>query len=369
MFVNGEVMIDAGRIRSVTYIENLSGSSGEDDIDLAGKYLVPGFIELQINGGFGKDFTSSPDSIWEVAQKMPQFGVTSFLPTIITSPLETISKAQEIVKQDPGDEFCGAQPLGLHVEGPFINPAKKGTHSEKLIQDGSLEIIKDWTVDKGIKLVTLAPEQPNALQVVRELVSRGIIVSAGHSNATYDQALQGFEAGISYGTHIFNAQSPLQHREPGLVGALLANDAMPVGIIPDGIHVHPSVIEIVWKIKGSQYLTLVTDALVGLGMPPGQYTFGDFQIIVDDQIAKKPDGTISGSILSEDKALRNFIKFTGCSLEEALPTLTSTPARVLGLSDRGRIREGFVADLVVLDENLKVVITIASGKIVYQANT
>jgi len=171
---------------------------------------------------------------------------------------------------------------------------------------------------------------------------------------------------LSYGTHIFNAQSPLNHRDPGLPGALLSRSNITVGIIPDGIHIHPAVIELVWRLKGSENLTLVTDALIGLGMPPGQYIFGDFEIIVDHEVARKPDGTLSGSILSEDQALRNFIKFTGCSLAEALPTLTSTPAKVLGLSDRGKIKEGCIADFVVLNNDLKVVTTIASGKIAYK---
>lgn len=368
VFRQGEVVVNEKTIQSVCYTDKKPLANEKDVIDISGQYLVPGFIELQINGGFGMDFTSSPDSIWEVAEKIPRFGVTSFLPTIITSPFETISKAQKVVMQDPGDDFSGAIPLGLHVEGPFLNPIKKGTHSEELIQEPSLDHIKNWTLESGVRLVTLAPEQPKAFQVIRELVIRGIVVSAGHSNATYEQANQGFEAGITYGTHIFNAQSPLHHREPGLVGALLANPSIPVGIVPDGIHIHPSIVEIVWKIKGNQHLTIVTDALVGLGMPPGKYLFGDFEIVVDEEIAKKPDGTISGSILSEDKALRNFIKFTGCTLAESLPTLTSTPARVLGLSDRGKIQAGYVADLLVLDDNMEVMMTIASGRLAYQRN-
>ena len=366
VFRHGEIEFEKGVIQSIQFSDDQSRAAEKDSIDAKGNYLVPGFIELQINGGFGLDFTSQPDSIWDVAEKYPKFGVTTFLPTIITSPLETVAEAQSVVIKDPGKDFVGACPLGLHVEGPFLNPIKKGTHSESLIRDPELGLVENWTLENGVRLVTLAPEKPHALEVIKELAGRGITVSAGHSNATYAEAMKGFEAGITYGTHIFNAQSPLHHREPGLVGALLSNKTIPVGIVPDGIHVHPAAIEIVWEIKGSQYLTLVTDALVGLGMPPGKYRFGDFDTIVDETAARKPDGTLSGSILSEDKALRNFIQFTGASLEEVLPTLTAIPAQVINQSDRGKIEKGYVADLVMLDKDLQVVTTIAAGKIAYQ---
>ena len=366
VFRHGEIEIDKGIIQSIHFSDEQTKKQEKDTIDAKGNYLIPGFIELQINGGFGKNFTTQPESIWELAEKLTQFGVTTFLPTIITSPLEFVAKAQSVVTRDPGKDFVGAEPLGLHVEGPFLNPKKKGAHREALIRNPELGLIENWTIEKGVRLVTLAPENPNALEVIKELVKRSIIVSAGHSNATYAEAMKGFEAGITYGTHIFNAQSPLHHREPGLVGALLSNKTIPVGLIPDGVHVHPAAIEVVWEIKGSQYLTLVTDALTGLGMPPGRYGSGDYVTIVDDTAERLPNGTLSASILGEDKAIRNFIQFTSCSLEEVLPTLTSTPARVINLTDRGKIEKGYKADVVLLDKDLQVVTTIADGKVAYQ---
>jgi N-acetylglucosamine-6-phosphate deacetylase len=198
---------------------------------------------------------------------MTRFGVTSFLPTIITSPLETVAKAQSIVTEDPGKDFRGARPLGLHLEGPFLSPFKKGTHTESLLLEPSIERIENWYSDNGVSLVTLAPELPNALPVIKELVKRGIVVSAGHSNATYEEAMQGSKPG-SHTAPISSTPNPLNHRKPGLVGALLTNPTMPVGIVPDGFHIHPAVVNIVWQLKRSQYLTLVTDALAGLGMPP-----------------------------------------------------------------------------------------------------
>ena len=366
VFRPGEVEFKDGVIQSVQFSDEPRKSKDNNTMDAKGNYLVPGFIELQVNGGFGFQFTTQNDSIWEVAEKITRFGVTSFLPTIITSPLETVTNAQAVVTKDPGKDFVGASPLGLHVEGPFLNPIKKGAHPESLIQPPSLKSVEDWSLDNGIRLVTLAPENPNALDVVKALVKRGVIVSAGHSNATYAEAMQGFEAGITYGTHIFNAQSPLHHREPGLVGALLSTKSISVGIIPDSYHVHPAAVDIVWEVKGSQHLTLVSDAIEGLGLPPATYGEGEYAIIVDETAARKADGTLAGSILGEDQALRNLMKFSGCSLEKALPTLTSTPARVINLTDRGKIEKDCIADLVVLDKNLQVVTTIAAGKVAYQ---
>jgi len=361
----GEVEIENEVIRSVGFYKSDPKRLGSGSIDLGGNYLVPGFIELQINGGFGKDFTSSPKSIWEVARKLPRYGVTTFLPTIITSPYEKIFEAQEILAKGPEKYFIGAEPLGLHLEGPFLNPKKKGTHSKAFMKNPSIDEIDNWRLEKKIRLVTLAPELPNAIKVIKELSRRGIVIGAGHSYATYDEALIGIEAGITYGTHIFNAQTPMNHREPGLPGALLMHSNVTVGIIPDGFHVHPAIVNLVWKLKGHEKITLVTDAIVGLAMPPGNYTFGDFKIIVNEQIARKPDGTISGSILGENEALKNFVDFTKCSIDDAIPTLTSTPAKLLGLENKGYIKDGYIADLVELDGHLEVVKTFISGKIAF----
>jgi N-acetylglucosamine-6-phosphate deacetylase len=217
-----------------------------------------------------------------------------------------------------------------------------------------------------VRLVTLAPELPGALDVIRVLAERGVLVSAGHSLATYEEAEAGFAAGIRYGTHLFNAMPALQHREPGLPGALLTDPRITAGMIADGIHTHPAIVRLAWQVLGSARLNLVTDAMAALGMPPGRHLLGDFAVDVDATSARLADGTLAGSVLAQDQALRNLIAFTGCSLAEALPALTTTPARALGLSaERGRIAPGQVADLVLLSPDLEVETTIAEGKIVY----
>ncbi|HMQ51927.1 MAG TPA: N-acetylglucosamine-6-phosphate deacetylase [Anaerolineae bacterium] len=362
-----DILIDAGHIIDLGQTGQVARPVPAQLIDATDLLLVPGFIDLQLNGAFGHDFTANPERIWSVAADLPRFGVTSFLPTIITSRPETISTAQQVLAEQRPAGFRGAEPLGLHLEGPFLNPEKKGAHNPAYLRRPDPSLIADWAPAQGVRLVTLAPELPGALELVEQLVARGVVVSAGHSLADFDQARAGLAAGIAYGTHLFNAMPPLGHREPGLVGALLSDEQSVVGLIPDGIHVHPAIIKLIWAAKGSAGLNLVSDAMAALGMPPGRYSLNDFEVFVTETEARLADGTLAGSILPLDAALRNLIKFAGCSLSEALTTVTSTPAGLLGLStQRGRIAAGLTADLVLLNREFQVVTTISTGKISYK---
>ena len=364
---DGAVLVDGRRIRACGPSDEIPRPSAAQTIDGHGLLLTPGFIDLQINGAFGHDFTADPDSIGLVAARLPRYGVTAFLPTVITSPLETVSAAQDVLAGLGVADTLGARPLGLHVEGPFLNPDKRGAHSPEHLRLPNLAAARDWSPRHGVRLVTIAPELPGALDLVAQLAEQGVVVSAGHSAATYEQANQGFVAGIRYGTHLFNAMPPLHHREPGLVGALLSNGRVRVGFIVDGIHTHPSIVDLVWRTVGSARLSLVTDAVAALGMPPGRHGLAEFEVLVDETSARLPDGTLAGSILSLDAALRNLVAFTGCSLVEALRTVTTTPAELLGLeAERGRIAPGAMADLVLLTPDLQVQTTIAEGRVVYQ---
>ena len=253
--------------------------------------------------------------------------------------------------------------MGLHLEGPFLNPARRGAHNPAHLRAPDLQTITGWSVEQYVRLVTLAPELPGALDVIRALVGRGVVVSAGHSLATHAEALAGFEAGITCGTHLFNAMPPLEHRAPGLAGALLADERATVGLIPDGLHLHPSVVALAWQAKGARRVNLVTDAMAALGMPPGRYPLGDWEVTVDDTSARLADGRLAGSLLSLDQAVRNFIAFTGCSLSDALATVTTVPAHLLGLADRGQIAPGFIADLTLLTPDVHVAGTIVGGQI------
>jgi N-acetylglucosamine-6-phosphate deacetylase len=365
---SGSLLLDDGKIVDLGRAANVARPADARIVDASGLIACPGFIDLQFNGGFGHDFTDDPAAIWQVAAALPRYGVTAFLPTIITCPPEKVAAGQQVVTAGRPRDFVGAAPLGLHVEGPFLNPQKKGAHNPRYLRAPDAGAVAGWAPATGIRMVTLAPELPGALGLVALLSDRGVLVSAGHSAATFDQAKAGVDAGIRYGTHLFNAMPALQHREPGLPGALLTDPRTVAGLIADGVHTHPAIVSLAWLALGNSRLNLVTDAMAALGMPAGTHRLGDFDVSVDATSARLADGTLAGSILSLDQALRNLVAMTGCSLEEALPTVTSTAARAIGLGDaRGRLARGAVADVVLLSPDLHVRTTIAAGEIAYTA--
>ncbi|MER2598400.1 MAG: N-acetylglucosamine-6-phosphate deacetylase [Caldilineales bacterium] len=361
------VLVMQGRIAAVGPMPLPLPPPGAAVLDAEGLLLVPGLIDLQCNGAFGDDFTAAPQTIWRVAAALPRYGITSFLPTIISAPLSTVVAAQEVMQQGPPSGFGGAAPLGLHLEGPFLNPLKRGAHDLAWLQLPSLAAAATWHPAGGVRLVSLAPELPGAAELVSLLAGRGVLVSAAHSQASYQQALAGFDAGIRYGTHLFNAMPPLHHRHPGLAGALLADARPVVGLIADGLHVHPALVALAWRTLGPQRLNLVSDAMAALGQGPGRYVLGDSPVQVsNDSDARLADGTLAGSVLALDQALRNLLAWTGCTLNEALASVTTTPAAALGLGyERGRIAPGYVADLVLLTPDLHVHTVLAEGQVVY----
>ena len=333
-----------------------------NSIDVGGCIIAPGFIELQCNGGFGHDFTRDPGAIYEVASRLPRFGVTSFLPTIITSPAATIRQARAVIGS--GTQSPSARPLGLHLEGPFINPAKKGAHRRAYCRQLTTAEVADWRPDTGIRLVTVAPELSGALRIIECLSDQGVVVSAGHTMATLAEAKAGFAAGIRYVTHLFNAMAPLRPREPGLIGAALAHEAVVIGLIADGIHLHPTVLKLMSEILGAR-LSIVSDSMAAMGAPAGRYTLGDQQVTVSQHDARLSDGTLAGSIITMDQALRNMQRWSDCNLVDLLYAVTACPARLLGLATKGHLIPQYDADLVVLTDNLEVVMTIVAGDICY----
>ncbi len=371
MFPDTAVLLQNGRIHTIAPAAHFPPPANTQQLNGQGGFLLPGFIDLQCNGAFGLDFTTDPGTIWQVASQLPQFGVTAFLPTIITSPTTTITAAQQVLTSGPPTHCLHqpfSQPIGLHLEGPFLQPTRKGAHPARYLQPPSLTAVADWAPATQVRLVTVAPELPGVLPLIQQLAERGVVVSAGHSAATFAETQAGIAAGIRYGTHLFNAMNPLHHREPGIIGALWAHSAVTLGLIPDGVHVHPALIKLLWQGVGNGRLNLVTDAMAALGMPPGIYQLGAQTVTVDSRQAQLADGTLAGSILSLDQALRNFMAFTGCTLMEAVPTITAVPANLLGVT-KGVIATGYDADLVLLNTNLQVTATIIAGKIAYETTS
>lgn len=360
----GNVDIAGGRI-----VEQASENAEETVIDATGLVVAPGFIESQINGAYGEDFTEDPESMWLVGRRLPEQGVTAFVPTIISSPSQVVDRARAVMIEGPPDGYVGAMPIGLHCEGPMLAPSHRGTHRLDYLTPPGPEVIEGWDPSGGVAMVTIAPELPGALDVITELRKRGVVVAIGHSGATYERAQEAFAAGATVGTHLYNAMSGFHHRTPGLVGALLANRDVVAGIIVDGIHSHRAAVEIAWKSKGPRHLMLVTDALAAAGMPYGTYRIGDIAVTYDDTGARNESGGLAGSVLTLDEAVRNLIAFTGCEVSEALGSVTAVPARLFGLDDRGRTSPGSLADLVLLDDRLDVVMTIVGGTIVYERDS
>lgn len=373
LFEDGQALPDSiltvenGMIRYAGSQNNAPELKGIKKINGQGWSLAPGYIDLQLNGGYGKDFTTEPNSLIEVAQQLPETGVVGFLATFITSPIEGYPEKLKAVQFAQDNQFqnqaTGARILGAHIEGPFLNPATKGAHNPNLFIIPDEFALSFLQPIEAVRLLTLAPEQPGALQAIQKLSSQGIAISIGHSNATAEEAIAGIQAGAHYATHLYNAMRGMQHRDPGLVGTLLTHDEVTCGIIVDGIHVHPSMVKLAYRVLGSKRLTLVTDAMAAMGMPPGEYVIGDQDVMVDETTARLSDGTLAGSILRMDLAVRNMVTYSGCSPAEAVRMASTTPAEVIGIDHEcGHLKPGYRADFVVLDENLRVLQTCIAGQ-------
>lgn len=360
--VAADVVVHKGRVSAVEPEAEVGDAAV---VDAEGLVVAPGFVELQCNGAGGFDLTAGPEHLWDVAALLPRWGVTSWLPTIVTSPESTRQRALQVLREGPPDDGPRAVPLGYHFEGPFLSPERKGAHAVQHLRRPEVAAVEGWTTDAGVVLVTLAPELPGALDVLRTLVDRGIVVSLGHSTATAAEATAGVDAGARWATHLFNAMPPLHHRDPGLAGVALTDERLAVGVIADGLHMHPLMVDLAWRALGER-LTLVTDAVAALGMPPGLIRLGDMEALADDEGVRLADGTLAGSNLSMDRAVANLMAFAGVDLLDAVAAVTAAPASLLGIEDeRGVVAPGSRADLAVLDEELDVVATLIGGELAY----
>ena len=351
--VDGDLVLHDGRVAAV-----------EPRRATPSRWVAPGFIDLQINGAHGIDVTAAPTRIPELARRLPEHGVTAFLPTVVTCPSIVRRRALDVVATLTSGP--GAVPLGLHLEGPMLSAIRRGAHPEAELAVPSLELIEGWSGDGGVRLATIAPELPGALDVIAALARRGVVVSLGHTDATADEFAAGRTAGATYVTHLFNAMRPFGHRDPGPIGAALTDPEVVAGLICDGIHVDPVAVRLAWRALGPDRLNLVTDAVAALGME-GTAAVGSLGVTIDATGVRTAAGVLAGSVLRLDEALRNLVAFTGCAVPDALATVTSTPARVLGLGDRGRLEPGARADVTVLDHDLRVIETVVAGEVAWSA--
>jgi N-acetylglucosamine-6-phosphate deacetylase len=341
------IEVSQGRISALR-----PGMDPESDITLTDGVLAPGLIDLQVNGYAGVDFASADDTSWAAALlAMTRTGVTALLPTIITAPIDDLAaslKAARSRAQDPGT----ATVLGMHVEGPFISPARLGAHNARHRCDPTPDAL-DALIEAGgdlLRLVTLAPEIPGGLEAVKRLHDHGVVVSVGHSDASAEHVAAAADAGASMITHLFNAQRPLLARDPGVVGHALADPRYTCGLITDLHHVAPDAIRTAFNAAAGR-VAIVTDAVSAAGMPEGEYELGDESIfIAADQPALRASGVIAGSTLRLDHGVRNVIS-VGIDPAIALEAATRVPADVIGRADMGRIEVGARADLVHLDES------------------
>lgn len=348
-------------------------------IDCHGALISPGLIDVQINGGFGVDFSNNVENVEEgiaiVAQGILAHGVTAFCPTIVTSPPSVYQSILPILKKKPGGRD-GACVLGLHLEGPFINPAKKGAHPEDLIcplYEGYKTLVSTYGSLRDVCIVTLAPELENSLSVIRELVKAGIVVSLGHSMSNLQQGEAAVKEGATFITHLFNAMLPFHHRDPGLVG-LLASDVVPpkgtiyYGMISDGIHTHPSALRIAFR-TNPKGLVLVTDAVAALGLEEGRHNLGQAAVeIRNKQAYIAGTETLCGSIAGLLECVKFFHAATACSITDALEAATLHPAEALGIEKvKGTLNYGADADFILLDQTLDLWSTWIAGECVYQA--
>lgn len=360
----GWVQIASGRVAAVGSGDPPAGPR----TDLPEWTLAPGFVDIHMHGGFGHDLMTGGAAVAALSAALPRYGCTSWLATTVTAPwpetVDAIAAIAEAIAVPPP----GARPAGLHLEGPFLNPVRRGMQDERHMRPPTISDAARL-IDAGgghVRTVTLAPELPGGLEVIGYLTGRGVRVAMAHSDADYETAKRAADAGARHVTHCFNAMRPLHHRDPGLVGAALDDQRLTVEAIADGVHVHPAALRLLWRIKGWEAMALVTDAMQGAGAPEGVYRFGGREVTVRGGEARLSDGTLAGSVLTMDAAVRQMVA-AGVPPRAAVGMATRSPARVAGLADCGRLAIGARADLIALDAHLRVVWTMVGGEVAWRA--
>lgn len=376
-FINSWIVTEEGKIKGNLIIEggkiaSLGNESAQGLMELPENYtVIPGFIDEHIHGAMGSDAMDGTfKDLSTIAKALASEGTTGFLATTMTQSPENICHALNAVKeyreQNPEE---GAEILGVHLEGPFIAKEHVGAQPIEYVQKPLVETFKVYEEASGnnIKIVTLAPEVEGAENLIKYLVSKHIVASVGHTGATYEDVKRAIAAGASNATHTYNAMKGVHHREVGTVGATFLFDELNAEIICDGIHVSAPAIQLLYKNKPHNKFTLITDAMRAKHMPDGMYELGGQPVIVKNNEARLENGTLAGSVLKMNLAVKNVMKFLNLPLEEVVKYATINPARNLHIDNEvGSIKVGKRANLVVVDENLNVIMTIRDGKVIYQ---
>ncbi len=374
---DGVILIEDETIRAVGPRQELTLPSGVRVVDLGERIIAPGMVDVHIHGGAGSDvMEATPEALDAVSKHLLEGGTTSFLPTTLTAPLEKLKRSAGDLRSVIGKwrEVNGgprAEPLGIHLEGPFLSPDCRGAHTEAHLLVPSITLF-DQIYDAGgeaLKILTMAPELPGAPELQAHAAARGLRVAIGHSNATYEEARRAIDAGAGHAVHVFNAMRRFTHRDPGILGAVLTDDRVMAEVIADGVHVSAPALELLVRAKGVANTVLVTDAVSATGMSPGRYRLGEMEIVLEDDpvtgllSCRNGEGVLAGSVLTLDRAVRNMISMAGVGLRDAVRMATWNPARLVGLEGRkGVLRAGADADLMLLHRDGTLAGAMARGR-------
>ncbi|TWT13315.1 N-acetylglucosamine-6-phosphate deacetylase [Planomicrobium sp. CPCC 101079] len=363
---NGDIFLRGGKIVEVaTRIDR----TADIHIDAANKNwsALPGFVDVHIHGAAGFDaMDATAEALGGIAAALPNEGTTSFLATTMTQSENAIDEALENASRFTAGDGQ-AEMLGIHLEGPFISAKRAGAQPLEHITAPSIQQFEKWQERSGnrIKLVTVASEAEDGLEFIEAVSKSGVIASIGHTDATFEQVQEAVNKGASHVTHLYNQMSPLHHRNPGVVGASLLEDALTVEVIADFVHSHPQAVALAFRQKGASRMVLITDAMRAKGLAPGVYDLGGQEVQVTETDARLSDGTLAGSILTMEAAVKNVASVTGCTLADLVAMTSANAAKELGLEHKGSIAAGKDADITILDEQFNVQLTICRGTIAY----
>lgn len=372
---NGTIIVIDGKIAEV--LEGNAEVPDTEEIDARGNYISPGFIDIHVHGGGGYDFMDGSEKAFlKIAETHAKYGTTSLLPTTLTAEKDDLIRTLELYKKANANNVSGAQFIGMHLEGPYFAMNQRGAQDPRYIREPDPEEYKDiLSRSSDIKRWSAAPELKGAIEFGRYLRSKGVIAAIAHTDAIYEEAVIAFENGYTLATHLYSCMSGVTRknafRYAGVIEAAYLIDGMDVEIIADGIHLPAALLKLVYKIKGSDRIALITDAMRAAGMPPGESILGSshdgLKVIVEDGVAKLPDrSSFAGSVATADRLVRTMITMAEVPLIEVIKMITTTPAGIMGISEnKGSLVPGKDADIVIFDENIRIQSTIVRGRVIY----